>query len=85
MGTESPPPGQSGRVGGRLADIWRPVATAGEEVHTLSLLALVMTLLLLEAEAASPIGIAALALQVGLLIRINYLHGRSSKQGLPGR
>jgi hypothetical protein len=61
---------------GRLGNVWRAVATAGEEMHVLSLLTFMMTFLVLYAGMADPIGIAALALQAGLLVRLNVLHGQ---------
>lgn len=61
---------------GRPGRIWRAVAAAGKEVHVLSLLAFAMTFLLLRVGMADPIGIAALALQAGLIVRINVLHGQ---------
>jgi hypothetical protein len=61
---------------GRLSNVWRAVAAAGEEMHVLSLLVVAMTFLLLKTGIADPVGIAALALQAGLLARINYLHGQ---------
>lgn len=78
MDTERTSHEQSRLVGGRLADVWRRVVAAGNEIHVLSLLAFAMTFLLLRVGMADPIGIAALALQAGMLVRINYLHGRSS-------
>jgi len=59
----------------RLERIWRAFATTAEEIHVLSLLVLAMTFLLLRVGMTDPIGIAALVLQAGLLLRINYLHG----------
>ena len=76
MDPERTSPEQSRPVGGRLADPWRRVAAAGEEIHVLSLLAFAMTFLLLRTGMADPIGIVALALQAGLLIRINDLYGQ---------
>jgi hypothetical protein len=61
---------------GRLSRTWRAVAAAGEEMHVLSLLVFAMTFLLLKAGIADPIGVAALALQAGLLVRLNVLHGQ---------
>jgi hypothetical protein len=61
---------------GRLGTVWRAVAAAGEEMHVLSLLVFAMTFLLLKAGIADPIGVAALALQAGLLVRLNVLHGQ---------
>jgi hypothetical protein len=78
MNTEGTSHEQSRPVGGRLADTWRRVAAAGEEIHVLSLLAFAMTFLLLRTGMADPIGIVALALQAGLLIRINDLYGQSA-------
>jgi hypothetical protein len=61
---------------GRLGNIWRAVAAADEEMYVLSLLVFAMTFLLLKAGIADPVGIAALALQAGLLVRLNVLHGQ---------
>jgi len=61
---------------GRLGRIWRAISVAGEKMHVLSLLTFTMSFLVLYAGIADPIGIAALALQAGLLARINYLHGQ---------
>jgi hypothetical protein len=61
---------------GRLDNIWCAFTAAGEEMHVLSLLVFAMTFLLLKAGIADPIGIAALALQAGLLARLNVLHGQ---------
>jgi hypothetical protein len=61
---------------GRLGTVWRAVAAAGEETCVLSLLTFTMTFLVLYAGMADPIGIAALALQAGLLVRLNALHGQ---------
>ncbi len=61
---------------GRLDNIWRAVAAAGEETCVLSLLTFTMTFFVLRAGMADPIGIAALALQAGLLVRLNALHGQ---------
>ena len=61
---------------GRLGNVWRAFAAAGEEMHVLSLLVFAMTFLLLKAGIADPIGVAALALQAGLLVRLNVLHGQ---------
>jgi hypothetical protein len=38
-----------------------------------------MTFLLIQNGLGSPVGIVALALQVGLLVRINCLYGASAK------
>ena len=51
----------------------------GTDVPTLSLLVLTMSLLLVQNGLGSPVGIVALALQAGLLVRINHLHGASVK------
>ena len=61
---------------GRLGNVWRAVAAAGEDMHVLSLLTFMMTFLVLYAGMADPIGIAALVLEAGLLARINVLHGQ---------
>ena len=50
----------------------------GTDVPTLSLLVLTMSLLLVQNGLGSPVGIVALALQIGLLARINHLHGAST-------
>ena len=50
----------------------------GTDVPTLSLLVLAMSFLLTQNGLDSPVGIAVLALQVGLLARINHLRGAST-------
>lgn len=52
----------------------------GSDVLTLSLLVLVMTLLIIQTGVSDPVGMIALALQVGLLVRINYVHGHSTQR-----
>ena len=76
MNTEGTPHEQSRLAGSRLADVWRRVVAAGQEIHVLSLLAFAMTFQLIRVGMADPIGAVALVLQAGLLIRINYLHGQ---------
>jgi hypothetical protein len=61
---------------GQLGNVWRAVAAADEETCVLSLLVFAMTFLLLKAGIADPVGIAALVLQAGLLVRLNVLHGQ---------
>jgi len=47
----------------------------GGDLVVQSLLVLTMTFLMLRTGLDNPVGIVALILQVGLLIRINYEHG----------
>jgi len=44
------------------------------EIATLSMLAFAMTFVVLSYGAGSEVGIIALALQAGLLLRVNYVH-----------
>lgn len=52
----------------------------GTDVPTRSLLVLTMSFLLIQNGLDSPVGIAVLALQVGLLVRINHLYGTTVRQ-----
>ena len=58
--------------------------TGGEEVLSLSLLVLTMSFIIIQSGLRAPMGIAALAVQIGLLVRINVLHGAAVRRAEAG-
>ena len=60
--------------------LYRFPKPGNEDVALLSLLVLAMTILLLGRGLSNPEGMLALAVQIGLLVRINYVHRKAKKQ-----
>jgi len=52
----------------------------GNDLVLLSLLILTMTFVMLRVGLSDPIGMAALLIQAGLLVRVNYVHRNSVRQ-----
>jgi hypothetical protein len=62
----------------------RSAGGQGHDVVLLSILTLAMTFLVVRTGLASAVGIVALVVQAGLLIRINYVH-RTALQPVEGK
>ncbi len=52
----------------------------GDDLIVQSLLILTMTFIMLRTGLNDPVGIAALIVQIGILLRVNYVHGSSVHQ-----
>lgn len=52
----------------------------GDDLVVQSLLILAMTFIVLRTGLSDPVGMAALIGQIAILVRVNYVHGRSVQQ-----
>lgn len=59
---------------------WFTRAGNGDDLVVQSLLIFTMTLVMLRTGLNDPVGIAALIVQFGILVRVNYVHGSSAQE-----